>query len=65
LPISASPNDWSALPDDEGRFGTFGGRFVAETLMPLVLELGTAYQSAKSDPGFDAELRDFHTHIFC
>ena len=38
----SKPNDYSAYPDANGRFGDFGGRYVAETLMPLVLELGEA-----------------------
>ncbi|MEM8950084.1 MAG: tryptophan synthase subunit beta [Pseudomonadota bacterium] len=44
-------------PDDRGRFGIHGGRFVAETLMPLILELEKAYEEAKKDPGFAAELK--------
>jgi tryptophan synthase beta chain len=43
-------------PDMRGRFGEFGGRFVAETLMPLVLEVERAYGEARSDPAFKAEL---------
>ncbi|MGI4748596.1 MAG: tryptophan synthase subunit beta [Janthinobacterium lividum] len=43
-------------PDERGRFGIFGGRFVAETLMPLVLELDQAYEAAKADPEFRREL---------
>jgi tryptophan synthase beta chain len=43
-------------PDDRGRFGSFGGRFVAETLMPLVLELEAAYAAARRDQAFQAEL---------
>ncbi|SDG23691.1 tryptophan synthase, beta chain [Onishia taeanensis] len=43
-------------PDAGGFFGRFGGRFVAETLMPLILELQEAYESAKQDPDFNAEL---------
>ncbi len=43
-------------PDDNGFFGRFGGRFVAETLMPLILDLQAEYQKAKNDPGFYAEL---------
>ena len=52
----AQPNSWRAGPDDNGRFGAYGGRFVAETLMPLVLELEAAYAAAKEDPSFRAEL---------
>ena len=58
----AKPNDWSAHPDERGRFGDFGGRYVPETLMPLVLELGQAYAKAKADPAFQAELTAFHKH---
>ncbi len=46
-------------PDARGRFGIFGGRFVAETLMPLILELEAAYEAAKADPAFRRDL-DFH-----
>ena len=55
------PNQY-AMPDVEGRFGPYGGRFVAETLMPLVLELNRAYEATKADPTFQAELDDFLTH---
>ncbi len=46
-------------PDDRGRFGVFGGRFVAETLMPLILELEAAYEAARADPEFRRDL-DYH-----
>ncbi|MGZ9100128.1 MAG: tryptophan synthase subunit beta, partial [Brevundimonas sp.] len=49
------------MPDAEGRFGPYGGRFVAETLMPLVHELDAAYAAAKADPTFQAELDGFLT----
>jgi tryptophan synthase beta chain len=49
------PNSLSQWPDENGRFGTFGGRYVAETLMPLVLELEQEYARAKADPAFQAE----------
>ncbi len=42
-------------PDARGHFGAFGGRYVAETLMPLILELETAYRAAQADPAFAAE----------
>ncbi|WP_242912807.1 MULTISPECIES: tryptophan synthase subunit beta [Brevundimonas] len=45
-----------AWPDEQGRFGPYGGRFVPETLMPLIHELGAAYQAAKADPTFQEEL---------
>jgi tryptophan synthase beta chain len=57
-----TPNDYSAYPDARGRFGEFGGRYVAETLMPLVLELEAAYAKAKADPAFQAELNGYLTH---
>jgi tryptophan synthase beta chain len=59
---TAKPNDWSAYPDANGRFGDYGGRYVAETLMPLVLELDHAYTAAKADPAFQAQLRDLQIH---
>jgi tryptophan synthase beta chain len=43
-------------PNENGRFGPFGGRFVAETLMPLILEVERAYDQARNDPAFQAEL---------
>ncbi|WP_408848022.1 tryptophan synthase subunit beta [Acidibrevibacterium fodinaquatile] len=49
-------NSLRAGPDARGRFGSFGGRFVAETLMPLILEVEAAYRAARDDPGFQAEL---------
>lgn len=49
-------------PDENGRFGDFGGRYVAETLMPPILELEAAYNEAKADPNFIAELDNFFTH---
>jgi tryptophan synthase beta chain len=56
------PNSFRSGPDDLGFFGLYGGRFVAETLMPLILELDAAYEAAKNDPGFQAELRDLLEH---
>ncbi|KXF79578.1 tryptophan synthase subunit beta [Paramesorhizobium deserti] len=58
----AEPNSFRTGPDEEGMFGIFGGRFVAETLMPLILELQDAYDSAKDDPEFKAELQNLSTH---
>ena len=49
-------------PDENGRFGDFGGRYVAETLMPPILELEAAYEEAKADPSFQSELDDFFNH---
>ena len=56
------PNDYAAYPDAAGRFGDYGGRYVPETLMPLVHELDAAYAAAKADPEFQAELNSFLTH---
>jgi len=50
------PNTRRGGPDGRGRFGEFGGRFVAETLMPLILEVERAYEAARRDPAFQAEL---------
>jgi tryptophan synthase beta chain len=60
--LPSQSNDYSAYPDAKGRFGDFGGLYVAETLMPLVLELDRAYAEAKADPAFQAELSGFLTH---
>ncbi len=59
---NAIPNSLRAGPDDRGHFGIFGGRFVAETLMPLILELEQAYNDAKADPAFHAELSELNAH---
>jgi tryptophan synthase beta chain len=58
----SAPNSFRTGPDEHGHFGRFGGRFVAETLMPLILELEQAYQAARADPGFEAELSSFLEH---
>ena len=49
-------------PDENGRFGDFGGRYVAETLMPPILALEAAYSDAKTDPSFLSELDSFFNH---
>lgn len=56
------PNTYRSGPDETGRFGLFGGRFVAETLMPLILDLEQAYEAAKTDPIFQKEIADLGTH---
>ncbi|MDO9560927.1 MAG: tryptophan synthase subunit beta, partial [Bradyrhizobium sp.] len=56
------PNSFRSGPDDTGHFGNFGGRFVAETLMPLILELEKAYADAKADPAFHAEMNGYLKH---
>ena len=58
-PVDTRPNSLSAWPDKAGRFGDFGGRYVAETLMPLILELETAYEAAKIDPAFTDKMDEF------
>ncbi len=55
-------NSLRSGPDARGRFGEFGGRFVAETLMPLVLELEAAYTAAKADPAFQSEIDYYLKH---
>ena len=57
-----APNSFRAQPDEGGHFGRFGGRYVAETLMPLILALEAEYRAAKVDPGFAAELGGLMTH---
>ncbi len=49
-------NSFMTGPDEQGRFGMFGGRFVSETLMPLILDLEARYEFAKTDPAFWAEM---------
>src|SRR5271163_1823634 len=56
------PNSFRTGPDQWGHFGAYGGRFVAETLMPLVLALDEAYAAAKADPSFKAELDGLLRH---
>ena len=56
------PNTFRGGPDERGHFGTFGGRFVAETLMPLILELEQAYARAKADPAFQTEMNGYLTN---
>lgn len=58
----SNPNSYRNGPDENGRFGLFGGRFVAETLMPLILELEQAYNAAKADPAYHAEMADGLKH---
>jgi len=57
-----TPNDYSAYPDASGRFGDYGGRYVPETLMPLVHELEAAFRLAMADPAFHAELDGYLKH---
>ena len=56
------PNSFRTGPDERGHFGIFGGRFVAETLMPLILSLEKAYTEAKADPAFQKEMDGYLAH---
>lgn len=56
------PNSFTTGPDEQGRFGIYGGRFVSETLMPLILDLEAEYERAKTDPAFWAQMDDLWTH---
>ncbi len=58
----AKPNTYRGGPDERGHYGIYGGRFVAETLMPLILELERAYRAAKADPSFASELEYYLKH---
>jgi tryptophan synthase beta chain len=60
--VQERPNSFRTGPDDNGHFGLFGGRFVAETLMPLILDLQQAYADARKDPAFHAEMASMLTH---
>jgi tryptophan synthase beta chain len=60
--MSAEPNTYREGPDEFGHFGIYGGRYVAETLMPLILEVERAYDAAQADPAFQAELDDYLAH---
>ncbi len=57
-----APNSFRAQPDDRGHFGDYGGRYVAETLMPLILDLEREYRAAKNDPAFQAQFDDLLEH---
>src|SRR5271156_1104855 len=56
------PNSYREGPNERGRFGIYGGRFVPETLMPLILSLEKAYEEAKADPAFKTELNHLLKH---
>ncbi|ARR54084.1 tryptophan synthase subunit beta [Rhizorhabdus wittichii DC-6] len=59
---SPRPNTLRNGPDEQGQFGQFGGRYVSETLMPLILDLEREYRAAQADPAFRAELDDLMRH---
>ncbi|MBB3809761.1 tryptophan synthase subunit beta [Pseudochelatococcus contaminans] len=60
--MSNKPNSYTTGPDEHGHFGIFGGRFVAETLMPLILSLEKAYEEAKADPDYAAAIASQQKH---
>ena len=60
--VANGANSLRTGPDERGRFGFYGGRFVAETLMPLILDLEASYRAAKDDPEFQAQIKDLATH---
>ncbi len=60
--MKETPNSYRAQPDERGHFGEFGGRYVAETLMPLILELEKEYRAAKADPAFLTQFEDLLEH---
>jgi len=62
LMAQPQPNTYRSGPDESGHFGIYGGRFVAETLMPLILEVERAYEAAKRDPEFKREFERYLTH---
>ena len=60
--MKETPNTYRGGPDESGHFGHYGGRYVAETLMPLILEVGQAYDEASADPAFQDELDYYLKH---
>jgi tryptophan synthase beta chain len=60
--MATNPNSFRNQPDERGHFGDYGGRYVAETLMPLILKLESAYRAAKADPAFQAQFDDLLEH---
>ena len=60
--IDVNLNSFCNQPDERGRFGMHGGRFVAETLMPLILQVESAYKAACTDDGFARELLYYQKH---
>jgi tryptophan synthase beta chain len=62
MTMAATPNTYRSGPDERGHFGLYGGRFVAETLMPLILEVEKAWEAAKKDASFQSELDYYLEH---
>src|SRR3546814_6633025 len=54
--MSTQPNSFRTMPDERGHFGQFGGRYVADTLMPLILDLERASRAATADPPFQPDI---------
>jgi tryptophan synthase beta chain len=63
MTVPPPANSFRNQPDESGHFGRFGGRYVAETLMPLILDLDKEYRAAKADPAFKAEFDDLLEHF--
>ena len=61
--LASQDHPISAVPDERGRFGEFGRRYVPETLMFALDQLTAAYEDAKQDPAFDLQLRDLLKHF--
>src|SRR5690606_1288527 len=62
MAMTEQPNSYRNQPDERGHFGQFGGRYVAETLMPLILDLEKEYRAAKEDSAFKEEFEGLLTH---
>ncbi|WP_416896214.1 MAG: tryptophan synthase subunit beta [Minwuia sp.] len=60
--VPTKPNSFRTGPDERGHFGPYGGRYAAETLMPLLLEVEKHWNAAKKDPDFKAELDEYLKH---
>jgi tryptophan synthase beta chain len=63
MTVIPTANSYRNQPDEQGHFGRFGGRYVAETLMPLILDLEKEYRAAQADPAFRAEFDDLLEHF--
>ncbi len=61
-PMDTKANSYRTMPDERGHFGDYGGRYVAETLMPLILDLEREYRAAQADPAFQAQFDDLLEH---
>ena len=60
--MTQQPNSYRTMPDERGHFGDYGGRYVAETLMPLILELEREYRKAQADSSFQSQFDDLLEH---